>query len=71
MRGESGIVVGRDYRGEKVLAAYEPVQVLDLGIVAKVDMAEIQKPFITAGAVAFAVSLCARFTRSPISLFRL
>lgn len=46
LRGESGTMIGLDYRREKVLAAYEPVPSLGLGIVAKVDVAQIQAPFI-------------------------
>ncbi|MBI9043863.1 MAG: PAS domain S-box protein [Anaerolineaceae bacterium] len=48
LSGESGIMVGLDYSGEKVLAAYEQVAYFELGIVAKIDMVEVQKPFINA-----------------------
>jgi len=51
LKGQSGSLVGPDYRGVTVLAAHEPVALLNLGMVAKIDMAEIRKPFIRAAAV--------------------
>jgi diguanylate cyclase (GGDEF)-like protein/PAS domain S-box-containing protein len=53
LMGRSGTVDGMDYRGERVLAAYQPVGMLGWGIVAKIDLAEIRRPYIMAGIYAF------------------
>ena len=51
LSGKSGVIIGLDYRGEKVIAAHEPVDVLNLGIVAKIDLSEVRTPFIRAALV--------------------
>ncbi|MFO1145583.1 MAG: PAS domain S-box protein, partial [Rhodospirillales bacterium] len=59
LSGQSGTMIGRDYAGRRVLAAFEPVQELGLGLVAKIDMAEINGTYLQAGAIAGAASLAA------------
>lgn len=54
---ESGVLVTSDYRGEEVLAAYEPLPELGLGLVAKIDVAEIQYPFVHAACISLVVAL--------------
>ena len=48
LSGKSGTIIDFDYRGKKVLAAYEPLPELNLSIVAKIDMAEVRAPFLRA-----------------------
>lgn len=57
LNGESGTMVGLDYRGRAVLAAYEPLPEFGLGVVKKIDLAEVRAPFIRAGLAAGAAAL--------------
>jgi signal transduction histidine kinase len=59
VRRETGTMVGRDYRGVEVLAAYEWIRGVDWGLVAKIDMAEIQRPLVRAGSMVAGVALVA------------
>ncbi len=59
LSGKSGTVIGLDYRGATVLAAHEPVAVLDLGIVAKVDLEEIRAPFMKAALLSSCFAIAA------------
>jgi protein-histidine pros-kinase len=44
LRGETGTTVTQDYRAESVVAAFGPVGSLGLGMVVKVDAAEVFRP---------------------------
>ncbi len=57
LAGQSGVMIGLDYRGEQVLAAHEPITGLAWGLVAKIDLAEIRAPFWRTGAIAGGVSI--------------
>jgi len=66
LSGESGVLTGLDYRGAEVLAAYEPLSILNLGLVAKIDTSEIRQPFIRAGFIAISAALLVIFFASRI-----
>ena len=57
LKGETGTIIGLDYRGTEVLAAYQPIGLFNWGIVAKIDMTEIQAPYIQAAIFGFFMSI--------------
>jgi PAS domain S-box-containing protein len=59
LSGQSGTMIGKDYDGTPVLAAYEPVAVLNLGLVAKIDRSEVRARLIKAAIPVFLTSLVA------------
>jgi len=56
LAGKTGLITALDYRGKEVLAAYEPLTALGYGLVIKVDLEEIQSPFIRAVLISFAAA---------------
>jgi len=58
LAGQSGTWQGLDYRNERVLAAYEPIAVLNLALINKIDLSEIRAPFVKAGIVIGITVLC-------------
>lgn len=70
LKGESGSMIGFDYRGEKVAATYTPVEGLGrtVGLVSKIDMWEIRRPFFESGLIATITSIFA--IMSGIIIFR-
>ncbi|BBB27035.1 diguanylate cyclase domain-containing protein [Amphritea japonica] len=57
LAGKSGTLVTEDYRGVQVLAAYQPIKLLNYGIVAKIDLAEFRKPFIRASVISISIGV--------------
>ncbi len=66
LNGEPGVIIAKDYRGEKVLAAYRPFSGLNLGLMVKIDIKEIREPYIIAGIFAVILSLFIVFIGSLI-----
>ena len=59
LEGHSGSMIGTDYDGNKVYAGYAYISELGWGIVAKIDVEEISRPFIRTGilVICFAILL--------------
>ncbi len=57
LSGKTGTVIGSDYRGINVLAAYAPLKELEWGIVAKVAVSDIRAPLIHVSIICAFISL--------------
>jgi len=56
LNGNSGTVIGLDYHGIEVLAAFQYIPSQQLGIVAKIDIQEIRRPYLQGTLVALTSS---------------
>jgi diguanylate cyclase (GGDEF)-like protein/PAS domain S-box-containing protein len=74
LKGETGFIITQDYRQQQVVAAYSPVKSLGLGMVLKMDRAELYAPIwkqaryllpILAGVLAAAIFLL-RWQLAPL-----
>ncbi len=57
LSGQSGVVEALDFEGAAVLAAYEYLPFLEMGLVVKMDRSEILAPFFIAGAASGGLAL--------------
>ncbi|WP_420208168.1 sensor histidine kinase [Candidatus Electronema sp. JC] len=57
LAGETGSLIGTDWRNNTVLAAYQHLPELRLGLVAKIDLAEVRRPYFRAAAAAGGAAL--------------
>jgi PAS domain S-box-containing protein len=55
--GQTGTIIGKDYRGKEVIAAYTFINELGWGAVEKIDLEEIQKPFIDTIFISIGISI--------------
>ncbi len=54
--GETGVRQSLDFRGNPVVAAYRHLPLLEVGLVAKLDVSEVRAPFLRAAGITLAVA---------------
>ncbi len=57
VQGLTGTMIGLDYRGERVIAAYRPAEGGSIGVVVKVDLAEVRGYLRQANAISIPASI--------------
>lgn len=56
LNGEAGTVIGLDLWGEEVLAGFAPVEELGLGVVVKIGLQDLRRPYIQTAVLATVIS---------------
>jgi PAS domain S-box-containing protein len=69
VRGESGVARGLDYRGVEVVGAYRYLPGLKVGLVAKMDVAELQAPFRWAAFVTLVLAVLGVIVGTQLQLW--
>ena len=46
LSGKVGTITSKDYKGNTIIAVYSPIEGINLGIIVKVNLNEVQKSFI-------------------------
>ena len=69
VRGETGVARGPDYRGVDVVGAYRYLPGLRVGLVAKMDVAEIRAPFRRAALITLVLALVGLAIGTQLQLF--
>jgi len=67
VNGESGTMIDLDYSGDRVLAAFEWLPFLEMGLVTKIDVAEINGPFYRAALLTALLALIAILTGAALN----
>lgn len=67
LEGRSGTIIDLDYDGEPVLAAYEWLPFMEMGLVAKIDMAEFNAPFYRSALITTLLALVAIVTGAALN----
>jgi signal transduction histidine kinase len=57
LEGKAGVMEGLDHNNKVVLAAYQPVPDLNVGIVAKISVDELRQPFIWAASASAGIAM--------------
>lgn len=67
INGGSGTMIDIDYAGDRVLAAYQWLPFMEMGLVTKIDMAEVNAPFYRTALITAVLALIAIVTGAALN----